>query len=186
MQLSFLSGSWRRKHTQTWEEMRNWRSLPVTRNSTALEVKAVGGISRPLTYWVKHPGHGNTRTAGADYKGRAKCPRGIARCSQLWLWRNSLAIKQLETDMEKPHKVAHAETVQLLSCLTLCNPINCTTAAAPVLHYLPSLAQTHVHWVSDVIQPSHCLLPPSPLAFNLFQYQDLFQWLSSSHLVTKV
>ena len=59
---------------------------------TALEVKAVGGISRPLTYWVKHPGHGNTRTAGADCKEHAKCPRGVARYSQLWLWRNSLAM----------------------------------------------------------------------------------------------
>ena len=44
-------------------------------------------------------------------------------------------------------------------------------ARLPVLHHLSELAQTHVHWVSDAIQPSHSLLLPSPPAFNLFQYQ---------------
>ena len=48
----------------------------------------------------------------------------------------------------------------------------------PVLHYLPEFAQTHVHWVSDAIQPSHSLSPPSPL-LSLSQYQDLYQWVSS-------
>ena len=59
------------------------------------------------------------------------------------------------------------------SCLTLCNPINCSTPGFPVLHYLPELAQTHVHWVSDAIQPSHPLSPPSLLVLNLFQHQGL-------------
>ena len=45
----------------------------------------------------------------------------------------------------------------------------------PVLHHLPELAQTHVHGVSDAIQPSHPLSSPSPPAFNLSQCQDLFQ-----------
>ena len=45
----------------------------------------------------------------------------------------------------------------------------------PVLHQLPELAQTHVHQVSDAIQPSHSLLSPSPPAFILSQYQGLFQ-----------
>ena len=45
---------------------------------------------------------------------------------------------------------------------------------------------THVHRVSDAIQPSHLLLSPSPAAFNLFQNQGLFQWVSSSHQVAKV
>ena len=56
----------------------------------------------------------------------------------------------------------------------------------PVLHYLPKFAQTHVHWVSDAIQPSHPLPSPSPFALNLFQFQGLFQWVSSSHQVAKV
>ena len=46
---------------------------------------------------------------------------------------------------------------------TLCNPINCSTLGFPVLHYFLEFAQTHVHWVSDIIQPSYSLLPPSPL-----------------------
>ena len=51
--------------------------------------------------------------------------------------------------------------------------------AFPVHHRLPELAQTHVHRVSDAIQPSHPLLSPSPPAFNLSQNQGLFQCVSS-------
>ena len=54
------------------------------------------------------------------------------------------------------------------SCPTLCDPMVCSMPGFPVLHHLPELAQTHVHWVSDAIQPSHPLLSPSPPAFNLF------------------
>ena len=45
----------------------------------------------------------------------------------------------------------------------------------PVLHHLPEFAQTHVHRVSDVIQPSHPLSAPSPPVLNLSQHQGLFQ-----------
>ena len=72
------------------------------------------------------------------------------------------------------------------SCLTLCNPMDCGTPGFPVYQHLPELAQTHVHQVSDAIQPSHPLLSPSPPAFNLSQYQGLFQWAGSSHQVAKV
>ena len=60
-----------------------------------------------------------------------------------------------------------------------------STPGFPVLH-LPELAQTHVHWVSDAIQSSHPMSFPSPPAFNLSQYQGLFQWVSSLHQVAKV
>ena len=53
------------------------------------------------------------------------------------------------------------------SCPTLCDPMNCSTPGFPVLHQLPELAQTHVHWVGDAIQPSHPLLSPSPPTFNI-------------------
>ena len=59
--------------------------------------------------------------------------------------------------------------------LTLCNPMDCSTPGFPVLHQLPELTQTHVHRVSDAIQPSHPLLSPSSLTFNLSQHQGLFQ-----------
>ena len=72
------------------------------------------------------------------------------------------------------------------SCLTLCDPMDCSTPGLPVLHCLPELAQTHVHRVSDVIQPSHPLSPPSPPAFNLSHHQRLFQWVSSWYQVATV
>ena len=64
--------------------------------------------------------------------------------------------------------------------------MDCSTTGFPVLHYLQEFAQTHVHWVTDAIQPSHPLLLPSLPALNLFQYEGLFQRLSSSHQVASV
>ena len=61
------------------------------------------------------------------------------------------------------------------SCPTLCDPINCSTPGLPVHHQLPEFTQTHVHRVSDAIQPSHPLLSPSPPARNPSQHQSLFQ-----------
>ena len=62
--------------------------------------------------------------------------------------------------------------------------MDCSTPGFPVCHQLLELAQTHVHQVSDAIQPFHPLSSPSP-AFNLSQHQDLFQWVSSLHQVAK-
>ena len=72
------------------------------------------------------------------------------------------------------------------SCPTLCNPMDCSTPVFAVLHHLPELAQTHVHWVNDAIQLSHPLSSHSPPAFNLSQHQSLFQWVASSNQVAKV
>ena len=72
------------------------------------------------------------------------------------------------------------------SCPTPCDPTDCSTPGLPVHHQLLELAQTHVHQVGDVIQPSHPLSFPSPPAFNLFQHQGLFQGVSSSHQVAKI
>ena len=65
-----------------------------------------------------------------------------------------------------PHGLQHAR----LSCPSL----------------TPGVTQTHVHWVGDVIQPSHLLSTPSPPTFNLSQHQGLFQWISPSHQVARV
>ena len=73
-----------------------------------------------------------------------------------------------------------------LSCLTLCNPMNCSTPGLPVHQQHPKFIQTNVHRVSDAIQPSHPLSAPSPPASNPAQHQSLFQWVNSSHEVTKV
>ena len=53
------------------------------------------------------------------------------------------------------------------SCLTLCDPMDCSTPGFPVHHQLLELTQTHVHLVRDAIQPSHPLLSISLPTFNL-------------------
>ena len=72
------------------------------------------------------------------------------------------------------------------SCPTLCDPMNHSMPSLPVHHQLPESTQTHVHLVSDAIQPSRPLSSPSPPALNLSQHQGLFKWLSSLHQVAKV
>ena len=72
------------------------------------------------------------------------------------------------------------------SCPTLCDPMNCSTPGIPVHHQLLEFTQTHVHRVSDAIQPSNPLSSPSPPAPNPSQHQGLFQWVNSLHEVAKV
>ena len=59
------------------------------------------------------------------------------------------------------------------SCLTICDPMDCSMPGFPILHHLLELAQTHIHWIGDAIQPSGPLSSPSP-AFSLSQHQGLF------------
>ena len=66
-------------------------------------------------------------------------------------------------------------SVQLLSCPTLCDPMDCSTPGLPVHQQLPEFTETHVHLVGGAIQPSHPLSTPSSPAFNLSQYQGFFQ-----------
>ena len=61
------------------------------------------------------------------------------------------------------------------SCPTLRDPMNCSIPGLPVHHQLPEFTQTHVHRVTDAIQPSHPLLSPSPATSNPSQHQSLFQ-----------
>ena len=63
--------------------------------------------------------------------------------------------------------------------------MDCSVPGLLVHHQLPEFTQTHVHWVGDVIQPSHPLSSSSP-AFNLSQHQGLFKWVRSSHQVAKL
>ena len=71
-------------------------------------------------------------------------------------------------------------------CPTLCKPIDCSMPGFPVQHQSPELAQTHVHRVSDAIQPSHPLSAPSPPASNPSQHQSLFQWVNTLHEMARV
>ena len=71
------------------------------------------------------------------------------------------------------------------SCPTVCDPMDCSTPAFPVLHYFTKFAQTHVQLIDNAIQSSHPLSHPTPPALNLFQHYGLFQWVGSSHQVAK-
>ena len=66
------------------------------------------------------------------------------------------------------------------SCLTPCDPVDCSMPGLPVHCKLPEFIQTHVHWVSDAIQPSHPLSSPFPPAFSFSKHQGVFKWVSSS------
>ena len=81
---------------------------------------------------------------------------------------------------------AHLTSVSSVSqsCPALWDPMDYSMPGFLVLHYLPELAQTHVYWVGDAIQPCHPLSSPSPPAFNLSQHQGLFQHHSSKALGT--
>ena len=61
------------------------------------------------------------------------------------------------------------------SCLTLCDPMDCSMPGLPVSHHLLEFAQVDVHCIGDAVQPSHPLTPSSPSALNLCQHQGLFQ-----------
>ena len=89
----------------------------------------------------------------------------------------------LESTVTAPGSTEFSSVAQLYP--TLCNPMDCRMPDFPVHHQLTELAQTHVHWVSDAIQPSHLLSSLSLSIFNLSQHQGLFQWISSSHQVPK-
>ena len=66
------------------------------------------------------------------------------------------------------------------SCLSLCNLMDCSTPGLPVHHQLPEFTQTHVHQVSDAIQPSHppsspLLLPPIPPSIRVFSNESILR-----------
>ena len=99
----------------------------------------------------------------------------------IWLWER--CPWHLQVYLRCMYSAQFSSVAQ--SCLTLCDPMTCSTPGLPVHHQLLEFTQTHVHWVGDAVQPSYPL-SPSPPAFNVSQHQGLFQWVSSSHQVAKV
>ena len=92
--------------------------------------------------------------------------------------------KSAHSNKDPGQSVQFSPVAQL--CPTLCDPMDCSMPGFPVHHQLRELAQTHVHQVSDAIQPSHPLLSLFPPTFSHSQHQGLFKWVSSSHQVAKV
>ena len=115
-----------------------------------------------------------------------------------WLQNKNKIIKQVKNDTIKNYHY-YFKSWLFLSASTIlssvqfsrsvvspCDPMNCSTPGLPVHHQLLEFTQTHVHWVSDAIQPSHPLASPSPPVPSPSQHQSLFQWVNSSHEVAKV
>ena len=89
------------------------------------------------------------------------CIAVLAWCSSLWI--SSLLI------------CVRFSSVQFIrSYVWLCDPMDCSMPGLPVHHQFPELTQTHVHWVSDAIQPSHALMSPCPPVLNLSQHQGVW------------
>ena len=94
---------------------------------------------------------------------------------------------KLEVSNQNQRMSILAPPVQFTSVTQSCPTLwDCSTPELPFYQQLLEPTQTHVHWVSDDILPSHPPLFPSPPAFNLSQHQCLFQWVSSLHQVAKV
>ena len=98
--------------------------------------------------------------------------------------RHFLLFIVLETKASRCFFTSVSSVAQL--CPILCDPMDCSMPGFPVHHQLPELAQTHIHRVSDAMQPSHPLSSPLLPTFNLSQDQGLFKWVGSSHQVAKV
>ena len=96
-----------------------------------------------------------------------------SECCLLTLLVVSLSVQKLKFSQVPLVSVQFSSVAQ--SCPTLCDPMNHSTPGLPVHHQLPEFTQTHIHQVSDAIQPSHPLSSPSPLAPNPSQHQSLFQ-----------
>ena len=114
----------------------------------------------------------------------------IQRLTKSWFFQETVKTNFCQGKPKQTNKTKTTESVQFSSvaqsCPTLCDPMNRSTPGLPVHHQLPEFTQTHIHRVSDAIQPSHPLSSPSPPAPNPSQHQSLFQWVNSSHEVAKV
>ena len=104
------------------------------------------------------------------------------------LWCSAVFIVQLSHPYMTTGNTIRSDQITSVaqSCPTLCDPMNHSTPGLPVHHQLPEFTETHVHRVSDAIQPSHSLSSPSPPAPNPSQHQSLLQCVNSSHEVAKV
>ena len=108
-------------------------------------------------------------------------------CTQIFLQRFNFYFPLIPcSDITKNYDSSVQFISVTQSCPTICSPMILSTPGHPVHHQLPEFTQTHVHRVSDAIQPSHPLSSPSPPAPNPSKRQSLFQWVNSSHEVAKV
>ena len=105
-----------------------------------------------------------------------ECPSLFHSADAVLTWSDSMVQLGINTRSSQSNsslgEIGSVSSVAQL-CLTLCDPLDCSTSDFPVHHQLLESAQTHVHRVGDATQPSHPLLSPFPPAFNLSQNQGL-------------
>ena len=121
-------------------------------------------------------------------RNRAKEQNSKSRKDLLDLWQRrhcwNIPVNEAGTTARESSTTWGLSSVQLLSRVRLfANPTDCNTPGFPFHHQHLELAQIHVHWVDDAVQPSHPLSSPSPPVFNLSQHQESIQWVSSLHQV---
>ena len=126
-------------------------------------VGAAYGVAQSRTR-LKRFSSSSIRAGAGISKGRGVQHRG----THVHLWLIHVDVWQKPSQSDQIRSVAQ-------SCPTLCDPMNRSSPGLPVHHQLPEFTQTHVHRVSDAIQPSHPRLSPSPPAPNPSQQQSLFQ-----------
>ena len=130
-------------------------------------------VSKLSTYIVKNLLYISVQTKKMSFSS-------VQSFSRVWLFLTPWTVaRHSPLSME----FSGQESVQFshLSCPTLCDTMDCSMPGLPVHHQFPEFTQTHAHWVSDALQPSHPLSSPSPPALNLAQHQGLFPWVSSLH-----
>ena len=156
-------------------------------------------LSCEMPGWMKHklesrlPGEisitsDRQKTLPFGRKWRIKEPVDDSERGERKSWLKTQHSENEDHGIQSHNLMVHqfSQSVQSLSRVRLCNPLNRSTPGLLVHHQLPEFAQTHIHRVRDAIQSSHPLSSPSPPAPNLSQHQSLFQWVKSSHEVAKV
>jgi len=143
------------------QKQKNTRQYnPQPEESLLVCITAMAQVVLPAG--LTHGGYSPPPT-GAEVSSRLLREHGCWKYSVQWLRSDQIrSVAQLCPTLCDP------------MCATFCDPMDCSIPGFPVYHQLPEIAQSHVHWVSNAIQPFHLLLSPSPHAFNLSQHQGLF------------
>ena len=150
-------------------------------------MKFVGSVVKNLPAkagdWGSIPGSGRSPEEGNGNPLQYSCLENPMDRGAWWTLVHGLA--RVRQDLATKKQEQFSSVAQL--CPTLCDPVDCSTPGFPVHHQLPELAQTHVHWVSNAIQPSHPLSPSPPARRrnNRVRYHFMVMYVLSSYPVTQ-
>ena len=141
---------------------------PSFNNDRGTSGKELACQCRRLQRWGSLPGLGRPPGGGNGHPLQYSCLENPMDRGSWWFIIHRVAKSQTRLKQLQIRSVAQ-------SCPTLCDPMNRSTPGLPVQHQLPEFTETHVHRLSDAIQPSHPLSFPSPPVPNPSQHQGLFQ-----------